>query len=124
MEKIKFLLILIFINCALFAQSSANAFKADWYASEMDNTTITIFQSSDGLWYGKIINSTNKENIGKYLLEKMRYNPSDKSLEGQLKNPENKMVVKATLTLEGNNKLKIVGKKLLFTKTVYFIKKG
>lgn len=43
MKKLKFTIIILFFTIVSFSQNSANDFKGNWFISEMNNTTITIF---------------------------------------------------------------------------------
>ncbi|WP_445908722.1 hypothetical protein [Yeosuana sp.] len=122
MNKLKITISLLLFTIVSFSQSSANDFKGDWFTSEMDNMTITIFLATDGFWYGKIIKSDEKENIGHLLLYKMKFDQEKNTLVGVLKRPDNGMKVNATVSLDGAKKLKVVGKKLLITKTVNWTK--
>jgi hypothetical protein len=122
MNKLKITISILFFTIVSFSQNSANDFKGNWFSSETDNTTITIFSATDGFWYGKIIKSDKKENIGHLLLTKMKFNKEKNTLVGELKRPNNSMTVNATLSLDGDTKLKVVVKKLLITKIVNWTK--
>lgn len=122
MNKLKLTISILFFTILSFSQNNVNDFKGNWFTSEMNNTTISIFLLTDGFWYGKIIKSDTKENIGKLLLNKMKFDKTKNVLEGQLNSPSNGMTVNATVSLDGDKKLKVVGKKLLITKTVNWTK--
>ena len=122
MDRFKLTIGILFFTALSFSQNSANDFQGNWLTSEMENTTINIFLAKDGFWYGKIIKSDTKENIGKMLLNKMKFDKMKNVLEGKLIRPNNGMVVNATISLDGDKKLKMVGKKLFITKTVHWTK--
>lgn len=122
MNKLKFTISILFFTILSFSQNNVNDFKGNWFTSEMNNTTISIFLLTDGFWYGKIIKSDTEENIGKLLLNKMKFDKTKNVLEGKLNSPSNGMTVNATVSLDGDKKLKVVGKKLLITKTVNWTK--
>ena len=122
MIAFKLTISIFLLHAFSFFQNSANDFQGNWITAEMDNTTVNIYLAKDGYWYGKITNSDSKEHIGKLLLHKLKYDHSKKVLTGELQRPGKGMKVNATLSLNGDGMLKVVGKKLLFSKTVYFSK--
>lgn len=122
MNTFKLTISILLFSILSFPQDSANDFQGNWFTKEWENTTINIFLAKDGFWYGKIIKSDTKENIGKLLLNKLKFNKTKNALVGKLKRPNNRMMVNATLTLQAEDKLTIVGRKLLITKTINFTK--
>ena len=105
MNKLKFTISILFFTILSFSQNNVNDFKGNWFTSEMNNTTISIFLLTDGFWYGKIIKSDTEENIGKLLLNKMKFDKTKNVLEGKLNSPSNGMTVNATVSLDGDTAL-------------------
>ncbi len=94
----------------------------NWKATEMENSTINVYKADDGHIYGKIIESNRKDWVGELILKKVKYYSDDKVWKGEVYSLERKMSIDVTLNLENQNKLKIVGKKFLMTKTFYWIR--
>lgn len=82
-----------------------------------------FYLDSDGLYYGKIIKDQDKKGaLGKTTFKKLKYDPKSKSFKGTMSPPDRDMEIDAIITFEGNDKLKVVAKKFLMTKTVYLIR--
>ena len=122
MITFKLTISIFLLHAFSFFQNSPNDFQGNWVTTEMDNTSINIYLAKDGYWYGKIIKSDSKEHVGKFLLKKLKYDITKKVLTGELQRPGNGMKVNATLSVNSDGTLKVVGKKLLLSKTVYFSK--
>ncbi len=125
MVKLKFYLtlltLLLVAQTKVLAQTIESKISGTWYCEEMNMSKISLYKKADGYWYAKITASDAKENIGKTIIERAQYNAKDNALYGTLVRPGNGMQVNATITLESNNKIKIVGKKWMITKTFYWI---
>ncbi|MEM9930979.1 MAG: hypothetical protein AAF840_14250, partial [Bacteroidota bacterium] len=94
-----------------------------WKASEMENSTIQVYQADDGLIYGKIIDSDKKEWIGEVILKKVVYDTSEQKWKGEIKSLQRNMTINATLSLQPDGQLKLVGKKYFMSKTFYWERK-
>jgi len=83
----------------------------------MDNTSIKIYQSEDGYWYGEIIDSDKKENIGYLMLRYLSYSEKHNKLTGEIQKPDKKFKANATLALTSSNELRITAKKFLMSRS-------
>lgn len=93
-----------------------------WLSPHMKNATIRIYQSNDGFIYGKIIDCDRKEWIGEIVLNKIQYDDSNDEWTGEIFSLERNMSINVRIFLTDDGKLKLVGSKLLFTKTYYWRK--
>lgn len=91
-----------------------------WKADQLENSTIEVYQADDGYIYGKIIDSDQKSWIGEVILKKVKYDPKKKEWVGKVYSLRMYFSVDATLTLEGSEKLKLVGRRFYMSKTFYW----
>jgi len=117
-SSITFLLFTLQAN--LFGQ---DALIGNWFAKDLENSTIQIYREKDNQIYAKIIKSDDAELIDHMVLERMIYNPAKKVWQGTISSPRRPIEVDGTITLISNDKLKLVGKKYFLTKTFYWTKK-
>ena len=115
--KILIIAILSGLSASLSAQS--DAIEGKWFAEEMDNSTIVISEKKEA-FFGKVIESDNAEHLEKNILKNFVYDPAENHWKGKIFSPKKNMIIQATITMIDRSKLKIVGKKLFFTKTMYF----
>gem|GEM_PF-6253371 len=82
-------------------------------------STIEIFKDHDGLLYGKQFEKNNdpKDSV---VLKKLSYYPESKIYKGTMSPPGAGLTLNVTVTLINPSRIKIVAKKLLFSKTFYF----
>lgn len=104
------------------AQLIETKISGNWYCEEMDKSTIQVYKEKDGYWYGKIAASDVKSNVGKIILDKFKFNPKENTMTGTMIRPSNGMEINATVSMESDTKLKVVGKKLIVTKTFYWVR--
>jgi hypothetical protein len=80
-----------------------------------------IYLAKNGKYYGKAINdnSTPSKN-GNLIIKKLSYITEAKNYKGTMEPPDMNVTLNITVTLETANRLKIVAKKLLMSKTIYF----
>lgn len=106
----------------LFGQSPS-VLLGKWKGEDKPNNHTEFFQEKDGLYYGKLIfEGVEKKNIGKILFKKMTYNTAKKEFKGWMSPPEGDMEIDASLTFISPDKLKIVVRKFLMSKTIYLIR--
>ena len=128
MKKIKLVVVLVISILGIFevnASSNNNdeSIIGKWKAvGEEGESIVEIYKAEDGYFYGKIIEATKKEAIGKTILHKLRYDESNNEWKGKIESLKKKMKINVTVTLENPEKLKLVGKKMMFTKTFYWTK--
>ncbi len=107
---------LLFFHSGLFSQ---DVVVGKWHAEDLDNSVIKIYKESN-LLFGKIIASDKAEYIGQMVLKSFKYNQKDTRWEGTIYSPKRKMEINGTLSLESPDKIKLVGRKYLMTKTFYW----
>jgi uncharacterized protein (DUF2147 family) len=86
-----------------------------WQAEEDASKKMEIYLAKDGLFYSK-------DSTGKLILKKLKYNEKTKSYSGQITPPEKDMTLNVTISFESDNKLKMLAKKFIMSKTLYLIK--
>jgi uncharacterized protein (DUF2147 family) len=122
LKKLIAISLFLWISNSLFAQNNENDIAGNWYCEEADKTTMKIFKNTDGFWYSTILTSDDKKGIGKNALKKMEYNPIEKQYKGDLYVAGKNLNLSATVSLQPDGKLKIVGKKVIISKTLYWNK--
>ncbi|MEM1121788.1 MAG: DUF2147 domain-containing protein [Bacteroidota bacterium] len=100
--------------------SSHSTIVGVWKAEALDHSSIELYEAEDGLLYGKIVDSSKKAWIGEVIFSKGTYDAKAKHWQGELYSLKRKMTIAATLSLESDKKLKVVGKKFFMTKTFYW----
>ncbi|MEM6321653.1 MAG: DUF2147 domain-containing protein [Bacteroidota bacterium] len=116
------LLLSVGLLCTSFSMDNQNA-KAIigvWKAEAIENSSIELYEAEDGLLYGKIVDSSEKDWIGKVIFSEGTYDAEANHWQGELYSLKRKMTIAATLSLESDKKLKVVGKKFFMTKTFYW----
>jgi hypothetical protein len=105
---------------ALAASSqSASSIVGQWKDIEQPDRQMEFYLDKDGLYYAKAVNDKSKETInGKVLVKKLRYDEATKTFKGLMSPPDAKLELAATISFIGHDKLKIVAKKWVMTKTL------
>ena len=117
---IKTTIIAFFISFAVSAQSGKDIL-GKWKTDDNVNLEAEIFSSNDGLYYGKIVQDKGKKvNNGKIILKKFVYNSKTNSFKGKLSPHDRDIDLNAIITFESHDILKVVARKFLFSKTIYF----
>ena len=120
MIKIMFYCINFFFLSFLPNYQHSDTIMGIWKATDLNNSTIELYETEAGLLHGKIIDSDEKAWIGKVILTEGKYDSKNNQWQGNLYSLKRKMTIPATLSLTSKNKLKLVGKKFLMTKTFYW----
>ncbi|MEL6535913.1 MAG: hypothetical protein AAFQ98_10900 [Bacteroidota bacterium] len=113
-----FLLFITLWGAYSHSPTQAQRFAGQWYIEEIDQTTLKIYQASDGFWYGKIIDSAEEDNIGDLLLEKLSYQEEEGTLEGNIIQQFSGITATAILELRAPGTLEMTISKFFMTKTV------
>ena len=117
---IKKTVFLFFITFSAFAQNP-NDITGKWKTEDHIKMQAEIYLGTDGLYYGKIIqDQDNPKTIGKIILKKLKYDNKSATYKGLMSPPDKDAELNATLSLENENKIKIVARKLILSKTIYF----
>ena len=113
---------LLFATTVYSSSDKPTDFEGTWHSPEMDNMKIRVYQSSDKLWYGKIVESDNKDDVGKLMLRKMSYNEGDNSLNGEVQKPDNFFVANVKLHLNSKNELKLTVSKFMMSRSYILVR--
>jgi hypothetical protein len=122
--KLRVSLSLIISLFSLAAFSQAGAITGNWQAEDKTkDMQMEIYLARDGNYYGKIINDNSKvTKNGTLVLRQLRYNENKQQYNGTIKPPDASLTLNATVTLENTNRIKIVAKKFVMSKTMYLIR--
>jgi hypothetical protein len=106
------------------AQSGRNAITGRWKSEEQGKKVqMEIYLAKDGRYYGKVINDVEKSaNNGRIAMKALVYNEKQKNYTGTMQPHDVNMELNITVTLETKDRLKVVARKLLMKKTMYFIR--
>jgi hypothetical protein len=112
---------LLFI-LAVRAQT-ASTIIGQWKDEKEPDRQMEFYLDKDGLYYAKTINSKKKEMInGQVLVKKLKYDEASKTFKGTMSPPDANLELSATVTIVTNDRLKIVAKKLVMSKTIHLIR--
>jgi hypothetical protein len=102
-----------------------NNLLGKWKDEKDDKRVVEIYLAKDGLYYGKVVRlpDTNAK-LGHLIFQKCSFDAKTESLKGTMHPPKGNVAIDATIQLDKSGKLKVVGKKFLLTKTLYFIKEN
>jgi hypothetical protein len=120
--QIKLLVALVLFTISVSAQTESTII-GKWKGDEKPDMQSEFYLDKDGLYYGKIIKDVeNKGTLGRIILKKFKYDAKTNAFKGKMSPPDRDMELDATITFVNNDKLKIVAKKFIITKTIYFIR--
>jgi hypothetical protein len=116
------LVTLLYFSTTISAQTS-NTLLGKWQGADEPRRQLEIYLATDGFYYGKLIYDGGKtEHIGKLILKKMSYIASSNSFTGTMSPPDTKMEADATVSFISIDQIRVSVKKLLMSKTIYFIR--
>ncbi len=129
MSKINFKSIFIGLVAGL-ATTFASAQTSDsiigkWVGESEDNSELKseIYLDKDNLYYSKVIEEGGSpKNAGKIVMKKLKYDFHSKTYIGTMSPPDKNIELNITISIVGNDKLKVVAKKFFMTKTIYLIR--
>lgn len=112
---------ILIITLFLFLGSTTNEKKiiGIWQAKDENNRKIEIYQDKGGLYQGKSI-SHSKRQKSSNVIKNLKYDATSKSYKGTMSPPDKDITLNVTITITDNDELKIIAKKLLITKTMFF----
>jgi Uncharacterized protein conserved in bacteria (DUF2147) len=115
------LIIFLFSHSAF---SQAGAIAGNWQSEDKSkDMQMEIYLAKDGNYYGKVINDNSKASKnGTLVLQKLSYDEKKQQYTGTIKPPDASLTLNATVTLENANRIKIVAKKFVMSKTMYLIR--
>lgn len=107
---------------AVFNHSSAQDLPKNilgcWKGTDRD-IVIEIFQAPDSTCNGRIMKAESNQDVGKLLLQQLRYDDDKKNHSGLLVKPDNGMTIGVAVSIV-NNQLKVIARILFITKTFVF----
>jgi len=115
------LLVSLLINCHFV--SAQMMITGKWKGEDQPDTHVEIYKASDGLFYGKLIYENGKtENLGKDMLKQLKFDKATNTYKGTMTPPDKELLLNVTLSLVDTDKIKLVARKLLLSKTMYFLR--
>ncbi len=120
----RILLTLAGLLCLLAVRAqTVSTIIGQWRDQEEPDRQMEFYLDKDGLYYAKTINSKSKEMVnGQVLIKQLKYNETTKTFLGIMSTPDNRLDLAASISIVNNNKLKIVARKLVMTKTIYLVR--
>lgn len=113
-QKIISTIILLFAATAIFAQSSSSI-TGKWKGKAKRDLVIEIYQAPDGLFYGK-------NSQGKIVLQQLQFDTKSNSYKGKMIPTSKDITLSVTLFPENSERIKLIGKNTMMTKTIYLTK--
>jgi uncharacterized protein (DUF2147 family) len=95
--------------------------RGNWYSSEKQ-LAMQMYKTESG-WQGKSTAATTQDLVGKWILRDLKFDNASGSYKGTLVPPDSSKHIDATVKLLDDNTLEIVGKVLVFTKTIVWTRK-
>lgn len=95
----------------------------NWYAEDLSKSTIKFYKSADGMYYGKIIQSNDKEKIGQTPFQKYKYDEKTKSYLGLIKPASLFFDLNGKISFLDINTIQVTGSKGFLVKTYVFKRK-
>jgi hypothetical protein len=121
-QKLILLLGLLWISHPSLAQR-ASLILGQWKNMEEPDRQMEFILGNDGKYQAHIIHDTDDaSHHGKVVLKDLQYDAKTKSFKGLMSPPDADMELTATVFFEGPDKLKIVAKKFIMTKTIHLEK--
>jgi hypothetical protein len=109
---------LLFLSLGLLAQS-ANSIIGKWLNPESNSFIVEIYLSTDGCYYGKILEDKKiAEGNIKIIFKKLSYITAEKRFSGTMIPPGKDIELEASVCFIEHDKLEIKASKLFMTKTI------
>lgn len=102
--------------------STEEQIGGSWFFAERE-TRVEIYRSADGAWQGKIVGSPRQAEIGIWALRNLRFDATKGQWKGLLAMPD-AGEADITAQLRDAQTLEVVAKKLLFSKTLVWTRRG
>ena len=95
----------------------------NWKDEKEPDRQMEFYLDKNGFYYAKIINSKRKEMPnGKILIKELKYDELSNTFKGVMSPPDATLELSATVTMTTKDKLKIVAKKLVISKTIHLMR--
>lgn len=117
------ILIIIQIFGIVTMQTDDNKIIGQWKGEKEPEKRSEFYLAKDGFYYGKLIADGDKtENKGKIIMKKLSYDAATKSYKGIMSPPDKDIELNVTISFVTNDRIKVVAKKFIISKTFYFIR--
>ena len=118
--RVILLLLLSLLFSAVTYSQNAEKIMGIWKATDLENANIKLYKAKNGKFYGKVIDSEQKELIDKLVVTGLVYHEEDNVWKGEIHSLKRGITVDAEFSLEDDDTLKLVGTKFFMTKTFYW----
>ncbi|MEL7531519.1 MAG: hypothetical protein AAFN10_09440 [Bacteroidota bacterium] len=122
----KLIIILLIAKAGLsmvsHSPSKQGSILGTWQAPDLANSTIEVYEAQDGYIYGKITASDEADWIDEIILKKVKYDADENAWKGVVYSLRMYFNVDVVLTLESDQKLKLVGTRWYMSKTFYWMR--
>jgi len=114
------LIVSFFLGVQAFCQT-AGTITGNWKFELKDETLeMEVYLATDGTYYGKLINdNSNPTKNGTLILKKLKYNKESQKFKGTMRPHDANIELDVTVTAIDKDRLKMIAKKLLISKTMY-----
>jgi hypothetical protein len=117
LKKMGWVGLALLLHTGLLQAQQGNSIVGRWQGTAQDKPMqMEIYLGSDGLYYGKRIDGQPTATL---VLKGLRYQTATGQYKGKMTPPDANMDINVTITIMGNDRLQLVGKKFLLTKTFY-----
>ncbi|MFY8035654.1 MAG: hypothetical protein ACOVMQ_00735 [Cyclobacteriaceae bacterium] len=107
---------------AVRAQTAATI-AGQWKDEKDPDRQMEFYLDKDGLYYAKAIHSKKKDVAnGQVLVKKLKYDAATQTFVGTMSPPDSGLELNATITFQTKDKIKIVAKKSILTKTLVLVR--
>lgn len=122
-KSIQLIAVFVFVTFFSFGQNAGHII-GHWKSDDKEkDIQMEIYLAKDGYYYGKVINDKSTSSKGgSLILKKLSYITEVKTYKGTMEPPDINGTLNVTVALESVNRLKIVARKLLMSKTIYFFR--
>lgn len=102
---------------------TASAIEGQWKDEKDPDRQMEFYLDKDGLYYAKVIHSKKKDvTNGQVLVKKLKYDEATQTFKGFMSPPDSNLELNATITFLAKDKIKIVAKKAILTKTLHLVR--
>lgn len=119
-KKAKMVLLICFVSTIGWTQSQIDLI-GNWQNEERSDMVTEFYLAKDGLVYGKRKESKkdlkNEEHI---FIKKLKYSSDTKTFMGTMTPPDKDILLNVVISFENKDRIKMVARKLLMSKTIYF----
>jgi hypothetical protein len=103
------------------ASYDPNNLIGSWKGEGELGLSVEFYLAADGAYYGKLNDKTDK-NYGKIVFKKIMYNQTEKNFSGTLIPADKDITLSVKINFENSSRIKVIAKKFMITRVVYFSK--